>query len=223
MSTKNKSASGGKKNILNLLILSVVVVGAIFFGSWIRHLNNQTIGNLFQKTSDTILTKTESSEELSKKQVLDSGIIYTDEERGFRLAIPKDGRRYAVKEIEPREGNMAVLFGLPLIDSEVKRVKKEAYSEIFRIELVPRRSLGKKVCADKRRQFPLCDPDDRELGRNDQFVFIYKRYDKLTEVEKSNVKLIPSDFDVTVFTQADEISKSFRLILAQNEAMDKKI
>jgi|GEM_PF-6049032 len=214
-----------KKNISSLLTLLVVVVGAVFFGSWIRHLNNQTIGGLFQNFSSVTSpgSKTGNNEDLSKKQTPDSGIVYANEELGFRLALPKDGRRYAVKEVVPKGANRAILFGLPLTDKEVKKIKKENYSEIFRIELVPVASLGKKTCADGQRPFPLCDPDDRELSRNDQFVFVYTRYDKLAEVEKSKIKLIPADFDVTVFAQADEISKSFRLILAQSQVMDKKI
>jgi hypothetical protein len=227
MLTKNKSTLGGKKSSSSsfglMLMLVVVVAGAIFFGSWIRHLNEQMASELFQKTSDTPVVKTEGGEALSKKQTTDSGIVYADEERGFRLVLPKDGRRYAVKEIEPKGEDRAVLFGLPLTDSEVKKVKKEDYSEIFRIELVPLKSLGKKTCADKSSQFPFCDLDDQELGRNEQFVFIYTRYDRLDEVEKSKIRLIPADFDAKIFAQADAIVKSFRIVNAQLGLMDKKL
>ena len=118
----------------------------------------------------------------------------------------------------------AVLFGLPTSDSEIIKVKKADYSEVFRIELVPIKDLEKNTCADKSRQFPLCDNDDRELGRNARFVFVYTRYDKLDTVEKSKTRLIPNDFDSSVFARADEIIESFHLIDSQiGEADEKKV
>jgi len=44
---------------------------------------------------------------------------------------------------------------------------------------------------------------------------VYTRYDKLDAVEKSKTKLIPDDFDESVFSEADDIIKSFRLIPVQ--------
>jgi hypothetical protein len=223
MLKKNKTVPSGEKNIGTLFILAIVVVTAIFFGSWIRHLNEQLVDEAIDNSSRTV--SEEEDENGTKNKLAENGIVYEDEELGFALILPKDGRRYAVKELASRGSNQAILFGLPITDQEVRRIKKEKYSEIFRIKLVPVADVenAKKTCANSARQFPFCDSDDRELGRNEQFVFVYTRYDKLDEVEQSKIRLIPTDFDATVFAQADEIAKSFRVVSSQLGLVGKKL
>ncbi|MFZ2188334.1 MAG: hypothetical protein WAV73_02100 [Candidatus Moraniibacteriota bacterium] len=208
------------KDISIVFVLVAVVVVIIFFSGWAWHLNEQ-----IRSCSSINFTKSSPEKNALKKrnnslenQAVNNEIVYTNKDLGFELLMPKDGKRFAVKEISPKGMNSAVTFGLPFSDSEMKKVKKEDYSEIFRIELVPVADLenSKKTCRDKNRQFPLCDNDDRELGRNARFVFVYTRYDKLDAVEKSKTELIPDDFDEAVFSEADDIIKSFRLILAQS-------
>lgn len=234
MSIKNRAlfanrhrASGIKKNITTLFSLTIVIIVAIFFGSWVRYLNNQGVSDLAENFPDISLEKNEAEKNKNalEKQTVGAGIVYEDSDLGFELILPKDGRRYAVKEITSKGLNQAILFGLPITDQEIQRIKKEKYSEIFRIKLVPVADLESKksACADSTRQLPFCDADDRELGRNEQFVFVYTRYDKLDEVEKSKTRLIPTDFDAAIFAQADEISKSFRVVAHQIGLADKKL
>jgi hypothetical protein len=215
------------KDISVIFALVAVIVVVVFFGGWAWHLNNQikncSSANFTKNLPEKNALKKKNN--LLEKQVVSNEVVYTNKELGFELLIPKDGKRFAVKEISPKGMNSAVTFGLPFADSEVRKVKKEDYSEIFRIELVPVVDLekAKKTCRDKNRQFPLCDNDDRELGRNAQFVFVYTRYDKLDVVEKSKTKLIPDDFDESVFSEADDIIKSFRLIPVQVGVGDRNL
>lgn len=211
--TKNKKM---RKNISSVFVLLVIIITTVFFGVLTvktkRQMSEQQVS--FPVTSE----KSAPTEKLPSGSVSVSGgktIEYVNSELGFKLILPSDGKRYAVKEASPQKLNRAVLFGLPTGDAKIKESKKEAYSEIFRIELVPISDLKKKTCASESREFPLCDNDDAELGRNENFVFVYTRYDKLDAVEKNKAKFVPEDFSPEVFATADEIVKSFSLIPAQ--------
>ncbi len=213
------------KKVSTIFALAIIVVVVVFFVGWAWRLDRQIKQ---EALSATVSVSREGNLKedgvLPKKQVTGSdNIVYANKEFGFELDLPRDGKKFAVKEISPKGMNVSVAFGLPFIDSEIKKVKKEGYSEIFRIELVPVADLGQKICADKSRQFPLCDNDDQELGRNSQYVFVYTRYDKLDAVQKSKTKLIPDDFDASVFSEADQISKSFRLVAMQTGEGDRKL
>jgi hypothetical protein len=212
--------------------LAVIIIVVAFFGILASSLNKQTSRQIGNGLSNSFREEIFRKHELGKnnKQFKDQGIAdvvtYTNEEIGFRLTLPNEEKKYAVKELDSKGKNRSILFGLPIFDEEIIKNKKEYYSEVFRIELVPIADTEKnknKTCADKSRQFPLCDNDDLELGRNEQFVFIYTRYDKLDAVEKSKIKMIPADFDSSVFFKADEIAKSFSLVLTQGGMEDKKI
>jgi hypothetical protein len=207
---------------ISIVIVLIAVAGAVvFFGGWAVLLNGQIEAQeknaIVNKFSKEILREKviKEKEKLPQDKVENKDIRYANKEVGFELFLPGDGKRYMVKEIEPKGAYRAILFGLPTSDSEIIKIKKADYSEIFRIELVPITDLEEdrnKICADKSRQFPLCDNDDRELGRNARFVFVYTRYDKLDAVEKGKTRLIPNDFDSSVFARADEIVESFHLI-----------
>ncbi len=212
------------REVSTVFALAVIIITITFFSIWAFSLNRQVKNEVITALpQEAFANMPKENVDLSNKQLANDGVVYANNVFGFNLTIPKDGKRYAVKEISPKGMDRAVLFGLPFFDDEVKKVKKEDYSEVFRIELVLVSDLGKKTCANKSRQFPLCDDDDRELGRNDQFVYVYTRYDKLDAVEKSKTKLIPADFDPGIFTQADEISQSFRLVDSQRTAENKNI
>lgn len=224
MPAGRRGALGGNKKISTTFALVVVIVVAVFFSGLVWRLNRQIKDDsLANFSGETLKNNAPKKDNVSvTSQSVNEAITYIND-IGFKLAFPRDGRRYAVKEIAQKGMDGTVLFGLPFVDDEVKKVKKEDYSELFRIELVPLTDLGKKSCADKSRQFPFCDYDDRELGRNSQFVFVYTRYDKLDAVEKSKKRLIPADFNSAVFAQADEIAKSFRLTDSQVEGAEKKL
>lgn len=220
------------KKVSVAFALVVIIIVVIFFGSLAIFLNKQanwqansvSLDN-FQKEISKKNTQ-EKNKKQSENQAASDVVSYTNKEIGFGLIFPKDDKKYMVKELNSKGKNRAIIFGLPISDEEIIKNKKENYGEIFRIELVPISDMEKsknKTCADKNRQFPLCDNDDVELGRNDQFAFIYTRYDKLDVVEKSKTKMIPSDFDASVFSKADEIAKSFRWVLTQSEAVNKNM
>lgn len=220
------------KKVSVAFALTVIIIVVIFFGSLAMSLNKQAswqvesdLPNSFQKENSKKNTREKGGEQ-SKDQGASDTVTYTNKEVGFSLSFPKGDKKYAVRELNSKGKNRAILFGLPISDEEIKKAKKENYGEIFRIELVPISDVEKgeeNTCADKSRQFPLCDNDDVELGRNDQFVFVYTRYDKLDVVEKSKTKMIPSDFDSAVFSKADEIVKSFGWVLTQSETVNKNM